>query len=98
MTHLDIAVANYGTDNIIILWGSANGTFTSSTTYSTGEGSLPYMLTIIDINSDNHLDIIVANSGTNNIGIFFGFGNGSFSTQQTHSTGPNSIPILGQCC
>ncbi|CAF1192554.1 unnamed protein product [Adineta ricciae] len=88
----DIAAANYASDNIIIRWGSIDGTFTYSTTYSTGIGSVPYMLTVIDINNDNYLDIIVVNSGTNNIGIFFGFANGSFSTQQIHPTGSYSAP------
>jgi hypothetical protein len=89
---LDFTVANFGTDNIIIFLGSYNGTFKLFIIYSTGVGSLPYMLTIADLNNDDQLDIIVDNSGTSTIGIFLGFGNGSFSTQLTYSTGSNAIP------
>jgi hypothetical protein len=88
----DIAVANYGTNNIVIFLGSGDGTFILSAIYATGDGSGPWMLTIADLNKDNHLDIIVVNSGTNNIGVFFGFGNGSFNIQQTYSTGSSSYP------
>ena len=88
----DIAIANYGTNNIVIFLGSRNGTFTLTTICSTGVDSLPYMITIADLNKDNNLDIIVANSGTSNVGIFFGLGNSSFTIQMTYSTGSNSWP------
>jgi hypothetical protein len=39
------------------------------------------------------LDIGVANSGADNIGIFLGYGNISFSDQEVFSTGPNSSPL-----
>jgi hypothetical protein len=38
------------------------------------------------------MDIGVANSGTNNIGIFLGNGSISFTNQMTYSTGLNSSP------
>ncbi|CAF4450422.1 unnamed protein product, partial [Adineta steineri] len=38
-------------------------------------------------NNDDQLDIAVANFGTNCIGIFLGFGNGSFDKQIEISTG-----------
>ncbi|CAF4403712.1 unnamed protein product, partial [Adineta steineri] len=39
-----------------------------------------------------NLDIVVANSGTNNIIIFLNHGNGSFPNQITYSTGSDSEP------
>ena len=90
---LDIAVTNYDANNIDIFLGSGMGTFILFTIYSTGDGSSPYMLTIVDLNKDNHLDIIVANNNANNIGIFYGFGNASFATQQIYSSGSSSSPI-----
>jgi FG-GAP-like repeat len=44
------------------------------------------------LNSDGQLDIAVANSGTDNIGLFFGFGNGTFSSQRIYTTGVSSRP------
>ena len=60
--------------------------------YHTGYDSLPKSLAIADLNNDNHLDIVVANSGTNNIGIFVGNGNGTFADQKIYSTGVGSNP------
>ncbi|CAF1210047.1 unnamed protein product [Adineta ricciae] len=90
--HSDIAVVYHGTDNIGIHLGNGNGVFQSVTVYSTGYDSLPCSLAIGDLNDDNQLDIVVANYGTNNIGIFFGNANGSFTSQQMYSTSSNSHP------
>jgi hypothetical protein len=59
----------------------------------TGNGSRPSSIVIGDFNNDNHLDIAVANSGADNIGIFLGYGNISFQDQKIFSTGSNSTPF-----
>ncbi|CAF4099052.1 unnamed protein product, partial [Adineta steineri] len=90
---IDIVVANYGTNDICIFHGFGNGTFILFEIYSTGDGSLPSMITISDLNNDSYLDIIVANFGTNNVGIFYGLNNDSFDAQITYSTSTNSKPL-----
>ncbi|CAF4014366.1 unnamed protein product, partial [Adineta steineri] len=89
---LDIVVANSGSNNIGIFLGYGNATFSSQTTYSTGNSSQPYAVAIADFNNDKRLDIVVANYGTNNLGIFYGNNDGTFSSQQTMSTGSSSSP------
>ncbi|CAF0853554.1 unnamed protein product [Adineta steineri] len=89
---LDIAVANAGTNNIGIFLGYGNNTFSTEITYSTSNYSKPNSITIGDFNNDKQVDIIVTNSGTNNIGIFLSYGNGTFSNQTTYSTGNGSAP------
>ena len=84
---LDIVVANYDTNNVGVLLGYGNGSFSIVKTYSTGEGSTPYAVTVSDFNNDGQLDIVVANYGTDNVGILFGYGNGTFENQVTYSTG-----------
>jgi hypothetical protein len=91
-TRLDVVVANNVTDNIMILFGSGYGTFISNTSYSTGNGSYSCAVAVGDFNNDSRLDIVVANSGTNNVGIFLSNGTGTFSNQTTYSTGPVSQP------
>jgi hypothetical protein len=91
-TRLDVVVANNGTDNIMILFGSGYGTFVSNTSYSTGNGSYSCAMAVGDFNNDSRLDIVVANSGTNNVGIFLSDGTGTFSSQITYSTGLDSQP------
>ncbi len=57
-----------------------------------GYDSLPCFITITDINDNTDLDLLVANNGTNNIGMFFGYSNGTFTYQKTFSTGSGSHP------
>ena len=54
--------------------------------------SLPRSIAFGDFNQDNKLDIVVANSGTDNIDIFFEDDNGTFVNQTTYSTGSGSHP------
>jgi hypothetical protein len=90
---LDIAVTNYGTHNIAIFLGDGNGTFSTPRTSSTGIGSQPYAIAIAYINNNTKLDIVVANYGTDNVCVLFGYGNGKFVIQDTYPTGDNSRPI-----
>jgi hypothetical protein len=91
-TRLDIVVTNNGTDNVMVLFGSGYGTFVSQTTYSTGYSSYPCWVAVGDFNNDSRLDIVVANSGTNNVSIFLGNGTGTFLSQTKYSTGLGSQP------
>jgi hypothetical protein len=90
--YLDIAVANYGTDTVGIFLGYGNGSFKAQKTYSTNLRSRPYSIAEDDFNSDGYLDIVVANSGSDNVGVLLGFGNGSFLSQMTYSLSPESRP------
>ena len=89
---IDIAVVNNGTNTVSILLGYGNGSFQQQITYFTGYDSLPSSLAVGDFNNDTHLDIAVANYGTNNIGIFLNYGNGTFTNQQIYTTTINSNP------
>jgi hypothetical protein len=92
---MDIGVANSGTHNIGIFLGYGNISFTSPEKYSTGSYASPYAVAAGDFNNDGYMDIIVANYGSNNIGIFLGYGNGSFANQTTYSVGssPYSVAV-----
>jgi hypothetical protein len=87
---LDLVVANFNADNVCILLGYGNGSFGNVITLKTGEDSGPYSIAIGDLNKDKLLDIAVANWQSNNIGIFFGYGNGTFSSQKTYFINSNS--------
>ena len=88
----DIIFASYDGDKVGILFGKGDGTFPSWTTYSTETNSRPIFVSVADLNQDDKLDIVVANSNTNNIGILLNSGNGTFLSQVTFSTGNNSHP------
>ncbi len=72
--------------------GYGNGSFATQATYFTGNSSYPQSVAVGDFNNDNRLDIVIVNSGTSNVGILLGYGNGTFSTQTTCSTIAYSFP------
>jgi FG-GAP-like repeat len=90
---MDIVVANHGTDSVGVFLGYGNGSFMNQSLHPTGFGSRPYSVSVIDINNDTLLDIVVANQGTNNIGIFLGYGNGLFADQMLVALEYGSLPF-----
>ncbi len=58
---------------IFCFWtGQSSIYFAAQTTYSTDSG--PQSVAVADVNGDNKPDIIVANSGSNNVGVFLSLG------------------------
>ncbi|CAF1634035.1 unnamed protein product, partial [Adineta ricciae] len=92
--NLDITVGNFGSDTIGIFLNTGNGTFGSPINYIPATGSLsnPNSLSVTDVNGDNAPDIIVANQGADNVGVFFNIRNGTFIFSSKYSTGSNSKP------
>ncbi|CAM4801733.1 unnamed protein product [Rotaria magnacalcarata] len=103
--HMDIALVNYGIDNVGVFLGNGDGTFLNQKnvplvlylvhiglpiTYSTGLNSSSQALAISDFNKDQHLDVAVTYSNSSSVGLFFGYGNGSLSNEVTYSTAANS--------
>lgn len=56
-------------------------------------GSNPASLALADFNGDGKQDLAVANSGSNNLSVFFGNGDGTFQTQATYSTGNQPLSV-----
>lgn len=67
-THLDIAVANFGTNNVCLLFGHGNGSFTGNMCRTSGYDSRPYAVAG-DMNGDNKTDVVIANKGSSTIDI-----------------------------
>ena len=74
----DIAVAEYGlsSSEVAIFLGKGDGTFVAGPVYSAV--SLPYDITVADFDGDGHLDLAVANNGTNTVSVMLGNGDGTF--------------------
>ncbi|CAF1252945.1 unnamed protein product [Rotaria magnacalcarata] len=68
-TLLDIIVANYDANNVVILLEQGNGTFEDPKVFSIGYGSFPFSVVAGDFNRDSKLDFAVANYGTDNLKI-----------------------------
>ncbi|CAF4446591.1 unnamed protein product, partial [Adineta steineri] len=66
---------------------AGTGTFLAQTIYTTDTN--PSSVAVADVNSDNLPDIIVANYGSNNVGVLINAGSGTFLAQTTYSTDTN---------
>ena len=93
----DIAIVNNKTSTIVILFGRSDGKFGNQTSYFTGADTIPISIVTDDLNKDNYIDVIVANYGSNEIFVYYGRFDGSFSTPKSYSVGysghPQSIAI-----
>ncbi|MGE5397714.1 MAG: FG-GAP-like repeat-containing protein, partial [Chitinophagales bacterium] len=90
--NLDLAVTNYGSNNVSILLGQGDGTFGTATNF--GVGSNPVGITTADFNGDGKDDLAVANSGSNNVSILLNQGNGTFGTAVDYVVGSNPNGII----
>ncbi|MBI5709406.1 MAG: VCBS repeat-containing protein [Candidatus Eisenbacteria bacterium] len=89
----DLAVANYGSDDVSILRGQGaggvgNGTFAAPVNVGVPAGSYPRTLATGDFNSDGIADLVVAEEQTSVLSILTGqgaggVGNGSFAAGAT---------------
>jgi Bacterial type II and III secretion system protein/FG-GAP-like repeat len=75
----DLAVANNADNTVSILLGDGKGGFTAAPTINTGAGTSPVAIAVADFNGDGFQDLAVVDQGTNQVQIFLGNGDGTFS-------------------
>ncbi len=77
---LDVVTADNESGTLSILLGAGDGTFLRSDTIATGFGPGSYLtaVTVGDFNDDGNLDLAVTASGTNDVAVLLGNGNGTF--------------------
>ena len=97
--NLDLAVANYRSDNVTILLGNGDGSFTTAEG-TPATGSFPAQIVTGDFNNDGKLDLAVDNQcGTGNgcngtVTVLLGDGSGSFTpTEDSPSTGSGPVSM-----
>src|SRR5207302_8358220 len=83
--HLDLAVENFGSNDVSVLLGNGDGTFQSAVSYAAGWG--PGGLAVGDFNGDGRLDLVVANHGTDHVSVFLGRGDGTFRPAEHYAAG-----------
>lgn len=83
---LDLATANFGSDDVSVALGAGDGTFGASTQLSSG-GNHPYGLSAGDLNGDGNLDLVTSNGASSTMSVFMGAGNGSFVVAMSYTTG-----------
>jgi hypothetical protein len=73
---VDLAVANFAYNEVMILHGSGDGTFTPAGKYSVGAG--PEGIAAIDSNGDGKTDLAVNNLNDGTVALLVGNGDGTF--------------------
>src|ERR1700694_658253 len=89
----DVVVANPSLDNIGIFLNTGNGTLGPGTFLSVN--GLPDSVSLADVNSDGHLDIVLAvadSSGGKGLQLMLGDGHGGFAAPVAVST-PGASPV-----
>ncbi|MDP9193738.1 MAG: FG-GAP-like repeat-containing protein [Acidobacteriota bacterium] len=87
----DFAYTNVVANIISIRLGTGSGTFTTASSYSTGNN--PLSVTVTDINGDGKIDLAVANSGSHNVSVLLGNGDGTFQTAVAYGAGTSPFSI-----
>ena len=87
----DLAVANYGSDNVSVLLGNGNGTFQAAVNYAAGTS--PHSVAVGDFNGDGKADLAVANYGSNNVSVLLGNGNGTFQAAVNYAAGTSPCSV-----
>ncbi|UCC79615.1 MAG: VCBS repeat-containing protein, partial [Candidatus Zixiibacteriota bacterium] len=73
---LDLAAANYISDNVSVLLNNGDGTFAAPVNYAVGNG--PWSVFASDFDGDGDLDLATANLLSDNVSVLLNNGNGTF--------------------
>ena len=76
---LDLAIANAADNTVTILLGNGDGTFTQASGSPIAVGTAPYAIVAADFRANGKLDLAIANSGSNNVTLLLGNGDGTFA-------------------
>src|ERR1041384_1604031 len=94
---LDLATANWNTNNVTVLLGNGSGGFSPATGSPFGAGTNPASVAVGDFNVDGKSDLTIANWNSNNVTVLLGDGSGGFAPAAgspfAGGTNPNSVAV-----
>lgn len=87
----DLAVANGGTDEVVVLRGDGRRGF--SVQHSVEVGEQPYSLMVVDVSGDGWLDLVTGNFVSGDVSVALADGLGGFRPTEHYATGeaPNLV-------
>lgn len=95
--NLDLAIVNRTTNNVVVLLGNGNATFSLANGSPFAVGNMPVAIATGDLNSDSHPDLVVVNQSDNTISVLLGNGDGTFvaATNSPLATGqaPTAVTV-----
>ena len=78
--NLDLAIVNQTTNNVAVLLGNGNATFSLATGSPFAVGKSPVAIASADLNADSHPDLAVVNQTDNTVSVLLGNGDGTFTS------------------
>jgi hypothetical protein len=88
---VDIATANYYSNNLSVLFNNGSGSFGSAATLAAGTN--PYSVCAADLDRDGDIDLACPNANAGSVSIFINQGAGAFAPQVLYVTGDNPLSI-----
>jgi len=84
-----------GTSNVVFLGITRPTSSVALSTVAVPAGRGSFSVAVGDFNSDGKLDLVVANSGSNNVSVFLGKGDGTFKAAVNYGagSGPSSVAV-----
>ncbi len=89
---LDLVTGNIISNNVTVLLGNGNGTFTAASASPVAVGSAPYTVALGDVNGDGKLDLVTANEGSSTVTVLLGNGDGTFTAAAGSPVAVGSFP------
>jgi FG-GAP-like repeat len=89
----DVVVTNYGSNDVSVLLGNADGTFQPATNYTVCCG--PFAVAVGKLNTDAYPDLVVADANSNNVSVLLGNGDGTFQSAGAYGAqnSPESVTV-----
>ncbi len=89
----DLATANSGVSHgsVSVLLGNADGTFQPAQDFAIGMGATS--VAVGDFNADGDLDLVTANSASNDLSVLIGNGTGGFATPRSVALASSHTPL-----
>ena len=88
---LDLAVAEWNSDQVSVLLNKGNGTFMAAVSYSVG--SVPVSLVAVDF-GNGHIDLATANENSADVSVLLGNGDGTFQPQSRFGVGSSPVALV----
>lgn len=88
----DLAVANFGTNNISIILGIGGGQFSHDSDFTAGLA--PHHIITADLDEDGHLDLATANYYSGDVSVLLGTGQGRFHLPVSYMVGSTPAALV----